>query len=398
VVLARVVLKLPLSLPGLAAIISFTAATNGALYLRVRNGRPVSNHAIGGVLVGDTVLLTGLLYLSGGASNPFSVLYLVYVTLGAVTLGIRWASAVVSVAAGGYALLFLADAPTGGMEHHHHGETPFSTHLQAMWVAFTIASALIAYFGSRVAHALREREVQLARAQRIASKSELLASLSALAAGAAHELGTPLATIAVAAKELELELRALDKPALTSDVELIRGALERCRKIVEEMSGRSGETMGEVPQEVAVERLVAELRDRVRVSQGDRLEVTIDPSTSATVAVPARGLVQAVASLLRNALDATPDSVPARLRITRVGDRLRFAVEDYGPGIPHEVLDRIGEPFFTTKPTGKGMGLGVFLANTFAERWKGSVTIRSELGRGTHATLEIPLAPGKATP
>ncbi len=397
VLLAVAVLKVPLSIPGLAAIILFTAVTNGALFLWVRSGRPVSNHAIGGVLVTDSVLLTGLLYLSGGPSNPFSILYLVYVALGAVTLGIGWASAIVVVAAGGYALLFLADLPMEGMEDHDGGST-FFTHLQAMWVAFTVAAALIAYFGSRVAHALRDREVQLAGAQRIASKGETLASLSTLAAGAAHELGTPLATIAVAAKELELGLQALSQPTLTNDVKLIREALERCRKIVEEMSGRSGETMGEVPQRVTVEQLVHELQDRVRVSQGDRLEVTIDPSTPAKVVVPARGLVQAVASLLRNALDASPGHAPAGLRVSRVGDRLRFDIEDHGPGIPQEVLDRIGEPFFTTKTTGRGMGLGVFLANAFAERWNGSVALRSELGRGTHATLEVPLGAAEAGP
>jgi two-component system sensor histidine kinase RegB len=378
---------------------SFTAVTNGALFLVVRSGRLVSNHTIGGVLVTDAVLLTGLLYLSGGPSNPFSILYLVYVTLGAVTLGIGWASAIVFVAAGGYALLFLfSGTPMVGMEHHHHDGSSFSTHLQAMWVAFTVAAALIAYFGSRVAHALREREVQLARAQRIAAKSETLASLSTLAAGAAHELGTPLATIAVAAKELELGLQPLDKPALTNDAKVIRDALERCRKIIEEMSGRSGETMGEVPRRVTVEQLVDELRERVRVSQGDRLEVTVDATTPARVAVPTRGLVQALASLLRNALDAAPGDTAASLRISRVGEHLRFDIEDRGPGIPQDVLDRIGEPFFTTKPTGKGMGLGVFLASAFAERWSGSVTVRSELGRGTHATLEIPLTPSKAGP
>jgi two-component system, sensor histidine kinase RegB len=399
VLLAVTVLKVPLVLSGLAAIIAFTAATNGALYLLVRDRRPVSNHAIGGVLVTDTVLLTGLLYLSGGPSNPFTVLYLVYVTLGAVTLGIGWASAIVFVAAGGYALLFMADVPMGGMEgmeHHHHGGSMFSTHLQAMWMAFTVASALIAYFGSRVAHALREREVQLAQSQRIAAKSETLASLSTLAAGAAHELGTPLATIAVAAKELELGLQRIDEPVLTKDAKIIREALERCRTIVEEMSGRSGETMGEVPQRISVDQIISELRERVRLSPGDRLDVTVDPSAPTRVLVPVRGLVQAIASLLRNAFDATSECAPVRLHVAREGDRLQFDVEDHGPGIPQEVLDRIGEPFFTTKRTGRGMGLGVFLANAFAERWNGSLSIRSKLGHGTHAILQIPLGPLEA--
>ncbi|HLK40921.1 MAG TPA: ATP-binding protein [Polyangiaceae bacterium] len=392
VLLAVSVLNVPLNTPWLAAILAFTAATNAGLYARVRAGRSVSNHAIGAVLGTDTLLLTALLYLSGGPSNPFSILYLVYVTLGAVTLGIGWASAIVVVAATGYALLFVAAGPMDGMEHMdhvHHGST-FSTHLQAMWVAFTVAAALIAYFGSRVAHALRDREVQLAQAQRIAAKSETVASLSTLAAGAAHELGTPLATIAVAARELELGLRRVDQPALTADAKLIREALERCRRIVEQMSGRAGETMGEVPQRVSIEHLIGELRERARILPGDRLDVEVDARAPARVVVPVRGLVQAIASLLRNALDATPSEDAVRLHVLRDRDRLRFDVEDRGAGIPKDVLDRIGEPFFTTKPAGRGMGLGVFLANAFAERWHGRLSIQSEPGRGTRAVLEIP--------
>jgi two-component system sensor histidine kinase RegB len=265
----------------------------------------------------------------------------------------------------------------------------YSTHLQAMWVAFAIAAALIAYFGSRTVHALRDREVQLAQAQRIAAKSETLASLSTLAAGAAHELGTPLATIAVAARELENGLA--EQRALLADARLIRDALERCRRIVEQMSARAGDTLGEVPESVSLHDVLGELREGIQGPDRARLEVELGAGAPTEVVVPVRGLVQALASLLRNAFDAAPVAGPVRLSVARDGDRLRFDVEDRGAGIPKEVLERVGEPFFTTKPAGRGMGLGVFLASAFADRWHGRLAIRSEPGAGTRAVLSIPL-------
>jgi two-component system sensor histidine kinase RegB len=261
-----------------------------------------------------------------------------------------------------------------------------------MWVAFTVAATLIAYFGSRVAHALRDREVQLAEAQQVAARSKMVASLSSLAAGAAHELGTPLATIAVAAKELELALQRIDQPTLTADARLIREALDRCRRIIEEMSGRAGETMGEVPRRIAIERLIEDVRAHVGGASSPPFEVALGPDAAEPVLVPVRGLVQALASLLRNALDAAGGAF-VRLHVERQADRLCFEVVDGGPGIPRSVLDRVGEPFFTTKTNGHGMGLGVFLAHAFAERWNGCVSIESEVGAGTRARLEIPLDP-----
>jgi two-component system, sensor histidine kinase RegB len=406
VLVARRVLAVPLVLPWLVTLIAVSGVTNAGLFLWVRAGRPATHRAIGAILVVDTALLTGVLYLSGGPSNPFSILYLVYVTLGAVTLGIGWAATLVVVAALGYALLFSADGAMGGMSgmaHHHAmdghamGGSAYSTHLQAMWVAFAVAATLIAYFGSRVAHALRDREVQLADAQRVAARSKTVASLSSLAAGAAHELGTPLATIAVAAHELELALQKVDLPTLTADARLIREALERCRRIVEEMSGRSGETMGEMPRPVSLDRLVEDLRGRVTGWSHAPLDVTMDPAAPGPVTVPVRGLAQALASLLRNAFDASQGAGPVRLDVLRRGGRLRFDVIDEGPGIPRAILDRVGEPFFTTKASGQGMGLGVFLAQAFAERWNGRVWIESEVGTGTRAHLEIPFQPTEGT-
>jgi two-component system, sensor histidine kinase RegB len=390
VVFATLALHVPLATGSLAAVIAVTALSNAALDLWRRAGRPIASFTIGATLLADTALLTTLLYFSGGPWNPFTSLYLVYVTLAALSLGMRWASAVVVAAAAGYALLFHAHVPVGVLEHEHHLGAGLPAHLQAMWVAFAVTGTLIAYFVSRVAAALRERDAQLAQVQRAAARNEKLVSLSTLAAGAAHELGTPLSTIAVAARELERGLLR-EGLAWSDDARLIRGSVERCRGIVLQMSGRSVEGLGEVPQRASIEAVVGDLRERMVFDPPERLDVEIDPRVPRRVAVPREGLVQALGLLLRNAIDASSPRAGIRLRVLLEAGRLRFDVEDHGSGIATDILERLGEPFFTTKPIGEGMGLGVFLARTFAERWHGRLAIDSVAGRGTRATLEIPI-------
>jgi two-component system, sensor histidine kinase RegB len=367
-------------------VVGLTVASNVALRVLGAPPRALRPSIVGAVLVVDTIALTALLFLCGGPKNPFSTLYLVYVTLAAVTLGMRWAAVLVAVSGAGYGLLFVSRGQADVMMQVHHNASAFSAHLQSMWLAFTVTASLIAYFVARVAAALRDRERELAEAQRVAARAEKLASLSTLAAGAAHELGSPLATIAVASKELEHALQR--SPDLAEDARLIRGEVDRCQRILREMSGRSGEPMGEVPETVTLEHLVHEVQQRAGATS---LPIQIDADVPARVVVPARGLVQSLESLVRNALDAggRPDAV--RLRVYRTDGCVRFEVEDHGEGISREILARIGEPFMTTKPAGTGMGLGLFLVGAFAQRWRGRLALDSEPGSGTKAVLELPL-------
>ena len=387
VVAARYVLAVDVPVAALAGVVATSGASNLALGLWSRRRRDPQQSALGGVFVLDTLLLTALLYFSGGPANPFSVFYLVHVTIAAVALGMRWAALVVVLSVLSYATLFFEHVNVPAMEHAHHSGTAFSVHLQGMWFALTIAASLIAYFVTRVSGALRAREVELLRTQRLAARNEKLASLSTLAAGAAHELGTPLGTIAIAAKELERSIHSAPDEAV-ADARLIRDELERCRAIVSRMSASAGQSIGELPAPTTTGAVLAALRERM----GDTALAGVDVQLEdVAFDAPIQGLVQVLSNLVQNALHATPDGgTPVVLMSDVVGGKLRFTVIDRGHGVARADLDRVGEPFFTTKPPGQGMGLGLFLARAFADRYGGQLVFSSEEGRGSRVTLELP--------
>ena len=386
---ARYVLDVNVPVAALGIVVATSGATNLALDLWARKQRDPHDAVLGAVFVFDTLLLTALLYFAGGPANPFSAFYLVHVTIAAVALGMRWAAAVVVLSALSYAGLFFRHVNVPAMEHAHHSGTAFSLHLQGMWVALTIAASLIAYFVTRVSNALRAREAELLRVHQLAARNEKLASLSTLAAGAAHELGTPLGTIAIAAKELERSIRSAPDEAI-EDARLIREELERCRAIVGRMSANAGQSIGELAEPTTTAAVIAALRTRMGDAALSAIDIQI---TDAPFEAPVHGLVQVLSNLVQNALHATEGGLPPVVIMSDVvGGAVRFTIQDRGRGIARADLDRVGDPFFTTKPPGQGMGLGLFLARAFAERHGGALVLASEEGRGTRVTLELPKA------
>lgn len=381
-------LGLPVRVEAVAVLVTVGALANGALALWLRRGRPSSPARslalVAAVLVLDVVLLTGMLALSGGAHNPFSVVYVAHVALAALLLGVRGAWGLALLTSAGFGLLFFVPC---------HGGGPASLHLQGMWVAYTVTALVVGHFTAKLAHALRLRETQVRVLERVAAKTEKLASLTTLAAGAAHELGTPLATIALAAGELghELAARGGDHGALAEDARLIRAEVERCRHILERMATQAGESTGEMPEEVTAARILDDVRAELGPSAVS-VDLQADDGTFAFTP-PRRTLVQVLVNLLRNGLDAQREAgrdEPVVLRVASCEGELRFAVRDRGRGIDPEILARVGEPFFTTKAPGRGLGLGVFLARTFAERLGGRLIVESRDGAGTEAVLVLP--------
>ena len=261
-----------------------------------------------------------------------------------------------------------------------------------MGVAFAVAAILTAAFVTRIRRALEEREQALAEAQRVAAQQERLASLTTLAAGAAHELATPLSAIAVAARELDIAATAAGvPPGLAEDARLIRSQVERCREILDQMSGRADASVAHEAQRVSAQHLVDEAL--LTLTDEARARVSLRVSADAPlVSVPLASASRALRTLVRNALDASTSGQGVIVSASADNRGTRFDVADQGSGMTPDVLARAGEPFFTTKPVGSGFGLGLFLARTFAERWGGALRLDSTPARGTRATLWLPAA------
>ncbi|MFN7951296.1 MAG: ATP-binding protein [bacterium] len=348
------------------------------------------------VMMADVLTLTVLLALSGGSFNPFSALYLVHVALAAVILTPAWTWALVALGMTSFGSLFLVGSSSSASHHGMHGgDTPVGLHLYGMWLAFGLAAAFIVYFIQRVRRALTERDRDLARAREAAERGERLTSLATLAAGAAHELASPLSTIAVAAKELERTLtRTAAASEITDDARLIREQVERCRDILSQLAADAGQTLGESSEAIVLDDLIEEIVRTAPLGAVVEASIAAD-ARGVRILGPRRTLIQAVGGLVKNAVQASPQGSPVRVSASTHASTIELRVEDHGTGMTQEVLAHAGEPFFTTKPPsgpGRGMGLGLFLARSVAERLGGGLELDSGPGRGTIARFHVRLA------
>ena len=355
------------------------------------SARAIHEWQLAGVMALDIALLTAMLYFTGGPLNPFGFLYLVQIALATVLMPTVWTWSLVALSFACFGLLLVDHQPLLVPDH---------TRMYGMWVALGVASAFIVHFLARVTTALGQRESELTEARNLAARQERVASLATMAAGAAHELATPLSTVALVAKELEHQIGKLTNDAshqqLIDDARLIREQVGRCRVILDQMAGGAG-TVGESLAVRSVDELLADALTGVRALPAVRRDVA--PGLGGRhIQLPPRAVSQALRSLVTNAQDASPNDADVVVRVSDSLQGLRIQVVDRGHGVPDDVLARLGEPFFTTKAPGRGMGLGLFLARAVFEGVGGSLAIDSVPGRGTTVTVVVPTDLAGAAP
>ncbi len=389
---ARWVVEIDVPVLALIGVVSFEIVLNVAAEVWLRRAVVVRDVVIGGTMAADALILTALLALSGGYANPFATMYVVNIALAAVLLEPAWAWGMLAMSLGLYAVLFAVEhvGASRVLSSLDHAEL-MALHMQGMWVSFAVAASFIVYIVQRVGAALERMEAALAAERNLSQRKDKVASLATFAAGAAHELSTPLSTIAVAVKELQLSAeRSNASEGHQEDLRLIRDQVARCRDILHQMSAQAGENAGEsivqVPLQTWVDNALQFLPDRARVD----VEFATDLAAHA-VAGPPRGLTRALRGLLKNALQASPPEARVTLRVAMQDGKVRVQVVDRGCGMPAEILSRAGEPFFTTKDPGAGMGLGLFLTHTLADQLGGALELSSTPGEGTTANLTLPV-------
>lgn len=384
------VLTIRIPLLPLLVIVAVGAASNLAVGLWFRqHQREVREWHLAGVMSLDIVLLTLLLFLTGGPENPFSFLYLVNIALAAVALQAQWTWMLVGLALLAMGVLPFTEYSPLPVQDLGAAERQ-AIYQRGMWVAFGVTAGFIVHFLWRVTHALGVREFELSAANRVTARQEQLASLATVAAGAAHELATPLGTIALVAKELERSVR--DPGALDSsiqDLRLIRDQVARCRLILDQMGGGLGRSSEQMVEDTSLPNLIRDALIGVRDEPVVFVEVD-DESRSSHLALPARAVSQALRALITNAQDASAEEPRVLVKGEVTKDRARISVIDTGRGMSEEVLSRVSEPFFTTKPPGRGMGLGLYLTRAVVESLGGQLRIDSEAGLGTSVRIELP--------
>lgn len=374
-------LGIALPWPLLLGVLALLAGFNLIARRRVADAAFGSAELTGQLTV-DLVGMGVLLYLSGGATNPFVSLMLLPVAVASLSLPARSAAGIAALAIGLYSLLMLYSLPLPIA----NVERATRLHLGGMWLTFVVSAALIAWFVTRMTASIRLRDRQLAVAREQALRDAQVVALGQLAAGAAHELGTPLATIKVLAGELARDGRL---PAdAREDIGLLQQQVDVCKDIVSGMVQRAGidraGNMNALPLPVWLEGLLARWR-----TLWPQVTCNLDvrqPEGGLQVA-EAAVIEQAIFNLLNNAAKISPHGI--RLSADRVGDRLCIAVRDNGPGFAPEILRRCGaEPL---PAHASGTGIGLWLTRAAVERFGGRMRLENS-DAGAVATIELPLS------
>jgi two-component system sensor histidine kinase RegB len=365
---------------------------------RLQQAWPVGEAEVVAHLAVDTGVLSILLYLTGGATNPFVSLYIVPIALAATALSARYLACAAGLACGAYLALLLWHVPLPeALQHsgHAHGSVflsgdDFDLHVLGMAVNFAITTVLLGFFIWRLARRLRTREALMQYEREAALRDEGILAIATQAAGAAHELNTPLSTIRTLLAELRREHPS--PTALRDDLDLLSSQAERCRDILRELVAVGAAQLGDNEKILSVDAFVADCADRFRLLRPTiNLDVDIDDSARTLPLRVAPDLRHALINLLNNAADASQlrQSTQVNFYARRVAGQIEFGVRDFGPGLTTAARYAAGLRFFTSKRD--GLGIGLALTNATAERLGGRLGAQSASGGGTLTRLRLPL-------
>ncbi|GGB66280.1 ATP-binding protein [Blastomonas aquatica] len=380
-------MEIPLPLaPLLAALLLLVLINLGTLYM-LKGHDTGLEYALFAALLFDIAALTWQLHFTGGLANPFAALFLLQVVIGAMLLRPSASWTMVAATLCALAILAADSVPLAlppGLQ-----DDEFSLYLQGSFVCFALIAVLLVAFVTRIARNLRERDSALASIRQRAAEEDHIVRMGLLASGAAHELGTPLATLSVLVNDFRAmpELKAMkDLDADLSDMET---AVHRCKTIVSGILMSAGEARGEAPERTTMRAFLTGIADEWREARGlgvlefhDRFGADI-----AIVSDPA--LRQVIGNVIDNAIDVSPDWV--RLEAAREGDTLALSIVDHGPGFPDEILEGLGKPYRSTKGR-PGGGLGLFLLVNVLRKLGGEVRAGNREGGGARVTMLLPLA------
>jgi two-component system sensor histidine kinase RegB len=364
------------------AVLGLLAGFNVLTLWRLRRSGSVQDLELLFQVCVDLAGLTVLIFMAGGVTNPLISLYLPIIAVAATALPPRDAAIAAALSILGYTLLTESYMPLR-MEDEFGA---VRLHLAGMWLTFVFSAVIMSWFVIRMMQAIRMRDAQLASAREQALRSERVVALGNLAAGAAHELGTPLGTMAIIAGEM-LGRPGLDEE-MREDLKLLREQVTQCKHIITGLSARAGTSRSEGAQAIALDAWLESMVQRwQRLRPMVQPRVQLDGPRPAPRIIAEATLEQALLNLFNNAADASAADVD--IHAAWDAKTLRMEVADRGPGIPPEIVSRLGREPVTTRES--GAGLGVVLAYAAIERCGGEISFSSRDGGGTLARVRLPL-------
>lgn len=384
--LATAVYAMDLPQRQLVVIICLLFGLNLLTLLRIRTAQTVTDAELFIQMLLDVAGITAVFYFTGGATNPFVWFFLLPLIIAATILPrvYTWIMAALTVACYSALLFYNVPLPHGGM--HHDGG--FEMHVFGMWLGFVMSAGFVAVLIVRMAHSLRERDRRLAEAREQALQNEQLVALGTLAAGAAHELGTPLGTMAILAAELEQEYAGSSDKDLQRKLGIIRQQIDRCKEALSVVSASAGASRAESGHRMPVRDYLEEIITEWQVLRpGARLSFLPGEIAPDCNLIAERTLTQALVNILNNAADVSPEDIQLKASCTSTG--LVLEIGDHGPGLGQDLHARLGKTPVTTKT--EGMGVGLYLSYATIERLGGTLSFLNREGGGTLTRIVLPL-------
>ncbi|PPD42169.1 MAG: sensor histidine kinase [Methylobacter sp.] len=393
-------------------VVFMIGALNFYTSVRLQAEEPVNETEIFIQLIMDVVAIAALLYLTGGASNPIIWVFLLPVIITAIMLPHSYAWYMVIITTSMYTVLMAFNIPLPAIEPHspnphllHSGvnydalqqahalsdKHYFNLHIFGMWFGFVFSAGLVAFFVVELAIALRIQERNLAEARENALRDERVVALGTLAASAAHDMGTPLGTIAIVTHELEQEYPEHRFPDLHEKTLIMKQEIERCKAALSVMSASAGELRAESGRVILFVEYIDEVIKQWRTHKAStKLNFIIDPDVDTDAKIIAeRTLTHSIINILNNAAEVSPVEKGIELHANWDLQQAVIKIRDFGVGLPAEVLEFTGkQPVISKK---RGLGVGLFLTYSTIQRLGGKINLYNLDSGGACVEITIPL-------
>lgn len=382
-------------------IVTALGLFNWWTWLRLSHREPIDEQELFMQLSFDVLAITAVLYFTGGATNPIAWFFLLPLIIAATILPPFYIWYMVIFTTGCYTLLMAFYEPLPSIQpmsmphdmdptllHSLSQQHGLELHAFGMWFGFVFSAVLVAYFVVEMANTLRSQERRLAQAREQALRNERIVALGTLAAGAAHEMGTPLGTMAIMIREIEKEYSDDTLEDLSGKMKILRTQVDRCKKALSVMSASAGEIRAESGHIMPLlEFLDATVESWKQQRHNPVLHYHQKGNTQPGGILAEQTLNHALVNILNNAADVSPEGI--EFLVVWTDETVTMNINDNGPGITPDLSKKLGKTPITTKE--QGLGLGLFLAFTTIERLGGTVEMKPRDAGGTCTTIMLPL-------